>query len=83
MEAKMAQAKANRTLVFFRGGATPSGRPSEAALFVGFLCCSAIVTFGGSRSLTVHTLHLDQATARQWCTKVLHVPIASSEQNKL
>ena len=56
MEAKMAQAKANRTLVFFRGGATPSGRPS--------LCCSAIVTFGGLRSLTVHTLHLDQATAR-------------------
>lgn len=63
MEAKMAQAKANRTLVFFRG-ATPSGRPSEAALFVGSLCCSAIVTFGGFRSLTAHTLHLDQATAR-------------------
>jgi hypothetical protein len=50
-------------LVFFRG-ATPSGRPSEAALFVGSLCCSAIVTFGGFRSLTAHTLHLDQATAR-------------------
>lgn len=76
MEAKMAQAKANRTLVFFRGGATPSGRPSEAALFVGSLCCSAIITFGGLRSLTVHTLrlwirlltvhtlHLDQAAAR-------------------
>lgn len=63
MEAKIAQAKANRTLLFFRG-ATPSGRPSEATLFVGPLCCSAIVNFGGLRSRTVHTLHLlDQAAA--------------------
>jgi hypothetical protein len=64
MDAKIAQAKANRTLLFFRGGATPSGRPSEATLFVGPLCCSAIVSFGGLRSRTVHTLHLlDQAAA--------------------
>lgn len=55
MEAKMAQAKANRTLVFFLG-ATPSGRrPSEAAVFVASLCCSAIVAFGSSRS--PKTLH--------------------------
>jgi len=48
MEAKMAKAKANRTLPFFRG-ATAAGRPSEAAaVFVASLCCSAIVTFSAS-----------------------------------
>jgi len=49
MEAKMAQAKANRTLLFFRG-ATATGRPPEAAaaVFAASLCCSAIVTFFGS-----------------------------------
>jgi hypothetical protein len=42
-------------LVFFLG-ATPSGRrPSEAAVFVASLCCSAIVAFGSSRS--PKTLH--------------------------
>jgi hypothetical protein len=47
MEAKMALAKANRTLLFFRA-ATPPGRPPEAAVFVASLGCSAIVTFYGS-----------------------------------